>query len=281
MKRVFRKIKAGFTLIEMLVVIVIIIVLAGLVFKMARPAGDAALKAQCLAELEIIKTLIEEYHAEFGCYPPASGEASYSYPDIGNVAMDRISETDMFSFGLFSYFVGRASLIEEFEGEAGRNNPSKYSQSLLTKFGRGGNSPLAKSWMNANDLIFSGDKVTDPDRVKKFADRVRPTLNRLANINSESGLWWVSQRQYHNGDSSDVYTNRCVMIFDPWYHQFVYISKKPYTSYIVFSPGPDGQYFEDNPGKRYTKAELKKLPASKQREAMKNDDNIYGYIGND
>lgn len=268
MKKNLAKIKSGFTLIEMLVVIVIIIVLAGLVFRMSRPAGDVALRAQCVSELELMKTLIEEYHSEFGAYPPVKQVGDYQpigyvFPDINGVAMDRIDQTEKFTFGLFSFFVGPASIIDEFESNRG------YKDSILTKMGSSSDkkvnkTPLGKRWLeDGKDIITDGGrKVVDVQKVKGFANRVRPDLNRLMKV-ARRGVVEPSVCQY-NGDE-DKYTNMCVTVSDPWGREYVYISKKPYTTYLLFSKGPDGKYDVDDP---------------EDRSSEYNKDNIYGDIGN-
>lgn len=258
--------KAGFTLIEMLVVIVIIIVLAGIVFRMSRPAGDAALRAKCLAELEMIKTLVEEYHAEFGSYPPVKKEdgiqpIAYEFPYAGGVAMDRISQTKMFKFGLFSFFVARAAIVAECEHGA---NPADRVVSKI----KNGSSALGESWKKGgNDFILEKDdngieRITDPRKVATFAERVKPDLSRLMKLVGRGTAEIIS---YTYDGNTDVYTNMQVSVLDPWDRDFVYISEKPYTTYLLFSKGPDGQYDANDPA---------------NRSSPKNKDNIYGDIGN-
>lgn len=288
----FRKIKAGFTLIEMLVVIVIIIVLAGLVFRMSRPAGDVALRAQCVSEIELMKALIEEYHSEFGSYPPVKENSKnlqptpYFFPDVFHVAMDRISQTKMYQFGLFSFFVARAGIIEEHEGNINPQN------SVLSKT-RDRNSPLGKSWLVGNDMVTKSksystrsdpnddsanrfELVTDPQKVSAFADRVRPDLDRLMKVARrqilEPGVF-----HYNDDENDDKYTNLCVNVSDPWGRSYLYISKKPYTTYLLLSPGPDGYYVVDDPFD--PNAEGPNQDEKHPKIGKWNKDNVYGDIG--
>ena len=53
--------RAGFTLVEMLVVIVIILVLMGVVFKMTRPSASKQAEAETVAKLERLKAALEEF----------------------------------------------------------------------------------------------------------------------------------------------------------------------------------------------------------------------------
>ncbi len=61
---------AAFTLIEMLVVIAIMGILAGLIIALAGPAGRSRIKARVRAEMHQFETLIEEYKTDYSFYPP-------------------------------------------------------------------------------------------------------------------------------------------------------------------------------------------------------------------
>jgi prepilin-type N-terminal cleavage/methylation domain-containing protein len=69
----------GFTLVEMLVVIVIIGILAGMTAAVLGPARAAARRAVVTAELKQLDMALENYKSEYGEYPP-------SFVDINIVA---------------------------------------------------------------------------------------------------------------------------------------------------------------------------------------------------
>ena len=77
MKRNFNK-GQGFTLIEMMIVMLVIIVLAGMVFKLMGVAGAKNEEANTKATLQKVANALEEYRAIYGKYPPV-----YSYPGLG------------------------------------------------------------------------------------------------------------------------------------------------------------------------------------------------------
>ena len=64
--------RSAFTLIEMLVVVVVIAILSGLVFRMVGAGGTGSDKAQARRKLEALANAIEEYRAEYGRYPPVA-----------------------------------------------------------------------------------------------------------------------------------------------------------------------------------------------------------------
>ena len=64
-----RKKTSGFTLVEVLMVVLIISVLAGLVLGVARFANEKAAVSQAETDLQQLAMLIEEYKNEKGVYP--------------------------------------------------------------------------------------------------------------------------------------------------------------------------------------------------------------------
>lgn len=62
--------KRGFTLIEMLTVIVIIAILAATTMKLMVLVNQKTAKSRAAGDLERIKQALTEYYASYGCYPP-------------------------------------------------------------------------------------------------------------------------------------------------------------------------------------------------------------------
>ena len=68
---------AAFTLVELLVVIVIIAILAGLLLPAINMARNAALRAQTAVEITNLASAVEAYRLKYGDYPP-----DFSNPEI-------------------------------------------------------------------------------------------------------------------------------------------------------------------------------------------------------
>jgi prepilin-type N-terminal cleavage/methylation domain-containing protein len=68
--------RRGFTLVELLVVMGIIILLAGLLFPMVMRAMRQGVRARTQADLNAIATALEAYKGDFGDYPRANGNGA-------------------------------------------------------------------------------------------------------------------------------------------------------------------------------------------------------------
>jgi prepilin-type N-terminal cleavage/methylation domain-containing protein len=69
------KARRGFTMVEMLTVIVIIGMLAGITMKLMVYVNEKTAKARAASEIERIKHALIEYYSVYGIYPPCNGIA--------------------------------------------------------------------------------------------------------------------------------------------------------------------------------------------------------------
>lgn len=74
--------KTGFTMVELLAVITIIMILAGLVLGAAAWAGRKADIGRCLARMQTIKNALEEYKFDYGKYPQLSSAGAVPYAPL-------------------------------------------------------------------------------------------------------------------------------------------------------------------------------------------------------
>lgn len=260
----------------MLVVIVIIVILMGIVFRMSRGVMSTNLIAKEQATVQVWKSLIEEFYDEYGCYPPvpaypASGEYNGEVQPIefqgpqpgamgdldeyfgnkhgectivirhnnGLVSVD--PQWDTFVFGLASFFANRANL----------------AWCAFDDVGPGGDARITNSWNRVNDPPSGVDyqPVTSP-RERAFLKRTKPIRARITDY--EGSVDWANVVSLVGADDNIV-TNFVlhpdtlkpvrfsVRPVDAWKNDYVYISEPPYSSYIFFSQGPDGKYDIDHP----------------------------------
>ncbi len=282
-----RRRNGGFTLIEMLVVIVIIVILMGVVFRLTRGAMAKSDYAKEEALVTKVRTLIEDFHAEYNIYPPVPtylthdgvsrqpinfrGDCpdgtrtraellhypkNYSYAQIGG-------KDCYFIFGLFSFFVDR----------------SKYGATAFEVNGDHGEKEVGRQWGDQNDSVGGiGSNITISQKDKAFAHRVWPIVSELCGEgegfdNPSLHQEYDSQNGWCLGFTTHVYGQWADGICEKWgdgrvdkYYDegLVYISKPPYTTYLLFSKGPDRKYDTDHP---------------EDRTRPLNKDNIYGNLG--
>jgi prepilin-type N-terminal cleavage/methylation domain-containing protein len=283
--------RAGFTLVEMLVVVVIILILLGVVFKMLRPAGNQAAKAATIARLERLKAALEEFYAEYGQYPPVpyyknvsegSGPDSnlrlrnivpegklaqpvvFEYPTTNGMSSDLTGSfkdqtwerAPLFIFGLMSFLVNRNNHTGRFNPNKPDYHKEKWYNDLFEdpQWGQN-NSDRFNQTRHANAVARWWPFVADAIYPKYPDEAGRPDTMRFIDQNQTHYNSFVSAKDaWPSGDA------------EPWSfdRDFIYISPPPHQSYLLFSRGPDGKYDFDNP---------------EDRKRPDNKDNIYGDAG--
>lgn len=243
--------RRAFTLIEMLVVVVIISILAGIVFKLVGAGGASSDKATARRQVEQLANAIEEYRAEYGKYPPVAKNASgnqpvaYEYPlrpeywtrggtagakslaaSLHNV---KRTEATVFSFGLMSYLETRVKGRAETAPEVLFSKNDSFA--VEEHHWRSENTYRSRDTGSTSDGYIKTCPVKDSGRDVRTAKRIEPYIK---DIRSEGHL---VPREY----SGNYYTNQVSTVYDPWWHQLNYKSDPPYDSYKIWSNGPDGK----------------------------------------
>ena len=62
--------KKGFTLVEMLIVVTVLITLMGMVFRLGSLGGDSTRRNVTISRLQRVENCLSGYYAAFGSYPP-------------------------------------------------------------------------------------------------------------------------------------------------------------------------------------------------------------------
>jgi len=78
------KTRRGFTLVELLTVIVIILILGGITMRLMALVGRKTGIARAAGDIERIKHALTEYYAVYGCFPPAGRmDRQFEAPGLG------------------------------------------------------------------------------------------------------------------------------------------------------------------------------------------------------
>ena len=242
----------GFTLIEMLVVIVIIAILIGVVFRLSSATLAKASDAKETARVAIFKTLIEEFYAEYGIYPPVPEYGGVQpidfkgpFPENGQDLaywLNHYKSEEVFVFGLMSFFVSR---------------PDYGSQTFSSEVGGRNRDDVRGSWEGYNDKIPASGVISQSSKDKAFVKRVKPIVDQL-------GPRSAGAEFDENGHTFGFDT--AILDVRVRGDKYVYISEPPYASYIFFNMGADGEYDHGAPG---------------DRSKPKNRDNIYATLEDD
>lgn len=85
MFKTLKKAQEGFTIIELLIVIAIIAILAGLVLNNFQGVQAKARDTQRVSDINNVHTKLEEYHNENGAYPSTFTAATFPGIDAGSL----------------------------------------------------------------------------------------------------------------------------------------------------------------------------------------------------
>ena len=271
MKRTSNK---GFTLIEMLVVCLIVVLLAGLVFRMTSAVSRANSIAKTKAKLDMVANALEEFKAIYGKYPPVqmkkrgdgpwcpfyyeypSGESfdkdtaeitaerlvnegraydeNWGYEDRKWNSPDKKARDNFFTFGVCSYFVPRVN------GTAG-NGPRAFRK--MDK---------CTQWNVYNDRGAMQDSQRDLDAVRRILPHLGARLAPDGTVDTspdgcilELNSWHT--RIFRGQLDGSTRTNNSATVFDDWDKDLCYWSVPPYETFKLWSSGPN-QADEDGEG---------------------------------
>lgn len=266
--------RSGFTLIELMVVILVVTLLAGLVFRMVALVGQSNDKAATRATLEKVGHALEEFKAQYGKYPPVPsyGDGSqplhYEFPNAASRGWGDNPEATakkfvdyeknnpdkpiqwggggansgiFYTFGLVSFFLPR------YNGTADRGPKA------LTGLGKGtagqNNKDSLTQWRSFNKKVSNkvGDSAKDLNACRQILPYLDGGIDENGNIDYGLIIPRNNGARTLNCDLAEiVVTNHCYTIHDAWEHELKYVSRPPYESYTLSSAGPDGQFGTDD-----------------------------------
>lgn len=210
--------KTGFTLVEMLIVIMVILILAGIVMKLVAVVGLRLAKSKAHYELQQLRNALNEYYAEYGSYPPVTS-LKYEYESPTN-------QTYWFRQVFLPQHNDETSPEFFADNEDRMKVPGWH---LHYQYGL-----VAYLWARDRGQKHWYDKDTERDANAKakwlhFIDDVGPDGGGLTGYGTPPGL--LSQAPY---------SNKVDTIIDPWGREYRYQCVPPYAHYKLWSAGQDG-----------------------------------------
>ena len=156
-----RRLPPAFSLIEMLVVISIIAVLAGLTVTGLKAYGGKKVRARVETELAAVQTAVEGYHAKKGFYPPDNAakpaESTLYYELVGTVPL---ADNSGFETILAKEIITRANATTAFGVKAFMNSPDP--EDAKSYYGNLRPSQFSEATLNGVKVKILGVSVKGP-----------------------------------------------------------------------------------------------------------------------
>ncbi len=242
-----KDLKHGFTLIEMMVVVIVISLMAMMVFKIAGLGTNQSNVAATKTKVVKVCDAIEQFYAEFGSYPPVRqyegtqpfmyeynatntyDDGTYKFLDPGvanaistTILHDGTENADgrLFTFGLMSFLLLRCGGDDDASG--GKQAAGSHQVTFRSV-----------QWKRFNkENRYANQTPTDGIRDKNAVAKWYPAIEDIVESH------WIRNRKF---GTSHTYTNLCKTVRDSWGHDLHYESSPPHQSYRVWSVGKDGQ----------------------------------------
>ena len=231
--------RAGFTLIEILAVVVIMAILAGGVFMMMG-AGDTKAKiAETNAQIQALSSLLEEYKNEYGDYPTVTNADSQGYASLNfNFKVedgDSCKEcgnnpgSDGVSFGLVAKFLPAATTI--YQKCANTNMESHYKRCYSDPSGQDSDAwerELGSSGADWQEIMGREAGDSNLDQINRSWRRLEKEGLLYSGV---SACPYCNTRTYSAGASNDA-----------WDRGLKYNT----ATKAIVSAGPDGKFGTDD-----------------------------------
>ncbi len=201
--------KKGFSLIEMLTVIVVLLLMMGMMVRLFPNINRATEKAKTVEALQKTAYAINEFYAEYGTYPPVS--------KVAFVLEDSEATDKMFPASAGAYSGAAAPPPDRTYGLLAYLIPCPMGGVDEEYFGK-----------MTEDVGWLEDSDADKAAKRKWA----PFLEGVVHSGSSSNSQEI-------GGFDVPFITQFRTIRDGWDNEIHYVSKAPYTSYKLWSNGPD------------------------------------------
>jgi prepilin-type N-terminal cleavage/methylation domain-containing protein len=227
---------SGFTLVEMLVVVVVIMILAGIVLRLGTAVQYRMKVANTTKQLSGLSAALEEYFSEYAHYP-AVDFVKYEFesrtnqpPSFKNLFLPNYTKKyndQLPPKAEFTPWFGDGPVKDGGAAEDDMNLGYKYGlyAHLYSRI-------TGDQW-----IWFNNDTAKDSAAKSRWAHFLAgvPTSEKQP----------VRRTNTFFGQGV-VYSNMVSTILDDWGTEIMYRSPPPYNSYILRSPGPNRNFFDND-----------------------------------
>lgn len=233
--------RAGFTLTEVMTVVIIIGVLAGILFAVGKGATDKGKTSQAKSEMAVIANALENFKSAYGDYPRVN-----AYDNAGTISTR--ADTDVPGFGGVS--VNPAAHLDKFTVIPGKEipgtqNPQLYKTGTPLSSDRG--YEFARQLLGRTGptrAIITTKVGTEYINARSFLEPAKFTWERTKTTDRPNGTNVFPVTPGATTTDGDF----CNALLDPWGNRYYYLyrpavdSPKTWSnpSYILLSAGKDG-----------------------------------------
>ena len=246
--------RSGFTLVEMLIVVLILAILIGVSVRMLQMVRDQKEKAITMQRLEKLKAAIEVFYNEYGHYPPVdhryvfNDQVDYLVPDVLTInnemtrwrgGADWEEDYPLFCFGLLAYLMPRFQCDMRYDLSIMTKQPYDYRDMFNNPQWRNKNRDF-----NGNALLGNGERDELAwELIKPYIDDIiiPHTINTGIGEGGYRGrgnhaLGFPSVEKRADPDKPNYYLMQFT-VWDGWQRPFHYRSDPPYMTYKLWSDG--------------------------------------------
>lgn len=237
--------KSSFTLIEMLLVMVVIAIMAGMLFKIMTYTNRQTMKASTIAKLEALAMGLNEYRAEYGMYPGVTSvlyefESTNAQTPAFNAYLDTYTNypTDggyespnrLFHYGLVAHLWPRRS--EDEDGCVVNNSDTNF--------------PYVGNVIRTNcvNMYWWPDNARDEAVKARWMPFFTNVVNLVGGMTPKQGESGARDGQPTTGFPAP-FRNRYYTIHDGWDNEIHYECIPPYQTYKLWSDGATSSTNDD------------------------------------
>lgn len=229
-----RRMKKGFTLVELLVVVVVLVTLMTIAFRITGAGGDASARNKTVNRMQRLENCLSGYYAAYGCYPPVRLHGSRDYTlDVDAHGIQQVGTSSSGLKGSSSASGGGGSRATELSWERVRAACRSQPIGMSYPFTRSG----IQNYVNkVSDMLIKRSQ-SDDSKDAAFRDNAAVIGRGFRAITDEGMLSskrddeeWTDVQIFKFGVLSYLLPRYLVMLGGESYMDKIYQNQKSWTA---------------------------------------------------